>query len=156
MVFDSTNKVGRKVILTELESNGNNFVVVLSAELKGKSIEVNDIRSLYPKDSVQGIVDWINAGNLLRYADKKKALEWIGKQQSNSAEVTNTIKNLDVSAKLLQNFENPQIKSQKNEIKTQKIENSLDLSKIIKRVCLQKPTQTIRKIARVIEKQKTK
>ncbi|MDY6403454.1 MAG: glycoside hydrolase family 68 protein, partial [Bacteroidales bacterium] len=98
MVFDSANTAGRKVILTEIESKGNNFVVVLSAELKGNKLEVNRIRSLYSKDSVRGIVDWINAGNLLKYADKNKALEWIGKQQSNSAEVTNTIKNLDVAA----------------------------------------------------------
>ena len=115
MVFDSANTAGRKVILTEIESKGNNFVVVLSAELKGNKLEVNRIRSLYPKDSVQGIVDWINAGNLLKYADKNKALEWIGKQQSNSADVTNTIKNLDVAAKVLQNFENPTINEQKNE-----------------------------------------
>ena len=115
MVFDSANTAGRKVILTEIESKGNNFVVVLSAELKGNKLEVNRIRSLYPKDSVQGIVDWINAGNLLKYADKNKALEWIGKQQSNSADVTNTIKNLDVAAKVLQNFENPTIIEQKNE-----------------------------------------
>ena len=115
MVFDSANTAGRKVILTEIESRGNNFVVVLSAELKGNKLEVNRIRSLYPKDSVQGIVDWINAGNLLKYADKNKALEWIGKQQSNSADVTNTIKNLDVAAKVLQNFENPTIIEQKNE-----------------------------------------
>ena len=115
MVFDSANTAGRKVILTEIESKGNNFVVVLSAELKGNKLEVNRIRSLYSKDSVRGIVDWINAGNLLKYADKNKALEWIGKQQSNSAEVTNTIKNLDVAAKVLQNFENPTIIEQKNE-----------------------------------------
>ena len=115
MVFDSANTAGRKVILTEIESKGNNFVVVLSAELKGNKISVNDIRSLYPKDSVQGIIDWINAGNLLKYVDKNKALEWIGKQQSNSAEVTNTIKNLDVAAKVLQTFKNPAIIEQKNE-----------------------------------------
>ena len=115
MVFDSANTAGRKVILTEIESKGNNFVVVLSAELNGNKLEVNRIRSLYPKDSVRGIVDWINAGNLLKYADKNKALEWIGKQQSNSAEVTNTIKNLDVAAKVLQTFKNPAIIEQKNE-----------------------------------------
>lgn len=117
MVFDSANTAGRKVILSEIESNGHNFVVVLSAELKGNKLEVNRIRSLYPKDSVQGIVDWINAGNLLKYADKNKALEWIGKQQSNSADVTNTIKNLDVAAKLLQTFKNPTINEEKNEKK---------------------------------------
>lgn len=124
MVFDSTNIYGRKVILTEIQSNGINFVVVLGTTLKGRVIEINDIRSLYPKDNIQGIVDWINSGNLLKYVDKNKALKWVSKQQSNSAEVTNAIKNLDLSAKILQNFENPQIKrekTEKNNLREQKV-----------------------------------
>lgn len=114
MVFDSSSVPGRKVILTEIQSNGVNFVVALGTTFNGKKIQVNDIRSIYPKDNIQGIIDWVNAGNLLRYADKNKALNWINQQQSNSAEVVNPIKNLDIAAKIIKNFENPPIQTPKN------------------------------------------
>ena len=112
-VFDSKNKVGCKVILVELTSDkGINFVVAMNTNVpknrySKESIQINDIRSVYPKDNVQDIVNWINRGDLLRYVDKKKIKEWITQRRSNSAEVE--IQNLDVAAKLVQDFENPKI-----------------------------------------------
>lgn len=112
-VFDSKTRVGSKVILVELKDrNGNNFVVAMNTNVPKSryskaSIQINDIRSIYPKDNVRDIVGWISRGDLLRYADKKKIEDWITQQRSNSAEVE--IQNLDVAANIVKEFENPAV-----------------------------------------------
>ncbi len=110
-VFDSKTKAGSKIVLVELkDKNGNNFVVAMNTNVpknrySKSSIQVNDIRSVYPKDNAQDVVNWINRGDLLRYADKKKIEDWITQQRSNSAEVE--IQNLDIATKIIEDFENP-------------------------------------------------
>ena len=116
-VFDSATKPNRKVALVELEHEGVNFVVAVqlnaSIRKKGEYVEVNSIRSLYPKDNVQAVVDWINSGNLLKYVDKEKALNWLTRQRSNSADAADPIKNLEVAAKVVTNFENSKLSDEK-------------------------------------------
>lgn len=110
-VFDSKTQAGSKVILVELkDKKGNNFVVAMSTNVPKNrfakvSIQINDIRSVYPKDNAQDIVSWINRGDLLKYADKKKIETWITQQRSNSAEVE--IQGLDIAAKIVDDFVNP-------------------------------------------------
>ncbi|MFI3268161.1 MAG: hypothetical protein R3Y51_05535 [Rikenellaceae bacterium] len=111
-VFESNTVKGSKVIFTELKSNGVNFVVALevNAERKGldSKISVNSIRSLYPKDHIQSVINWINSkDNLLLYANKEKALDWLVQQPSYSADVNSPIKGLDSATKVIENFENP-------------------------------------------------
>jgi len=119
-VFESKTKAGSKVIMVELKDrNGNNFVVAMNTNVPKNrfskaSIQINDIRSIYPKDNVKDIVNWINRGDLLRYADKKKIEDWITQQRSNSAEVE--IQNLDVAAKVVENFKNPNIEEENNNL----------------------------------------
>ncbi|GBU24510.1 hypothetical protein R83H12_01141 [Fibrobacteria bacterium R8-3-H12] len=74
MIFESTKRDGSKVILLELQHKG-----------RGRNNElINDIRSIYPKDNVCGVLDWINSkDNLLVWADKKKALNFISTQSTN-------------------------------------------------------------------------
>ncbi|MEG1686220.1 MAG: hypothetical protein RR319_09830, partial [Bacteroides sp.] len=118
MIFDSTKKDGSKVILTELQHNGNNFVVVIRVHNKGRgrlNIGINDIRSIYPKDNVHGVLDWINSkDNLLLYADKKKALEYISVQSTNLAGNGNNNQELNLATNIIENFENPTIEEQEN------------------------------------------
>lgn len=113
-VFDSGTVGGTKVVLTELEDRkGNNFVVILRLdEIKGKKaldVKVNSVRSIYPKDNVQGILKWINEDHLLVAVDGKKAINWIGKQRSNSADVTKTANSFDDAAKVIKGFKNPKL-----------------------------------------------
>lgn len=112
-VFDSKTQRSSKVILTELTSGATNFIVAIRAENKRISgrriLEVNSIRSIYPKDYTQDIVNWINRGDLLKWVNKEKASDWLGKQQSNSADVAIPIKGIDVSANIIKNFTNPTI-----------------------------------------------
>lgn len=119
-VFESKTKAGSKVIMVELKDrNGNNFVVAMNTNVPNNryskaSIQINSIRSIYPKDNGQDIVNWINRGDLLRYADKKKIEDWITQQRSNSADVE--IQNLDVAAKVVENFKNPNIEEENNNL----------------------------------------
>lgn|GEM_PF-2167872 len=73
-------------------------------------VDVNDIRSLYPKDKIGGIAEWINKG-LLKYVDKRKATKFITKS-------TNLIGGDKLSSfsvvKIIQEFKNPPLKSVKN------------------------------------------
>lgn len=82
-VFESRKGNGGSVILTELKQGRNNFVVAIHVRKSDKSrkidIEVNSIRSLYPKDRVGGVIEWINSG-LMRWVDKEKASDFLSIQ----------------------------------------------------------------------------
>jgi hypothetical protein len=62
---------------------------------------MSSIRSIYPKNNSQ-IINWIN-DEFLEYVDIQKMIEWLSKQQSNSADVR---KLLNHATKIIQNFEN--------------------------------------------------
>ncbi|RKW44796.1 MAG: hypothetical protein D8B41_05945, partial [Porphyromonas sp.] len=109
-VFNSRTKQGAKVILTELkDKRGNNFVVALqvrkSEHSRKMDVEVNDVRSLYPKDRVGGIIGWINQG-LLTWVDKKKATEFLSTQEPNYLGGGNQFNSLSDATKLIKEFEN--------------------------------------------------
>ena len=91
-IFQSKTRNDCKVILTEMEDKGINMVVVIELKkLCGKQ-EVNSVRSVYPKDNVLDVLQWIAEYELLEYVNKEKILNWFCKQQSNSADVTKLIK----------------------------------------------------------------
>ncbi|MEG2151609.1 MAG: hypothetical protein RRY36_10380, partial [Bacteroidaceae bacterium] len=108
-VFNSNTQSKSKVILTEL-CNGEKIIVVLRAEsnkVSGRKVlYVNRIKSIYPKDTKQ-IISWINQNNLLRYVDKIKATDWLGKQQFNSADVAIPNNSLNSATKIIESFVNP-------------------------------------------------
>ena len=86
-IFNSTKlNDNSNIILTELkDKNGNNFVVVLKVFKNpvGNKIntEVNNIRSVYPKDRIEEIMNWIKSGyKLVKWLDKEKALNFVSTQ----------------------------------------------------------------------------
>lgn len=125
-VFESRKVKGGSVVLTELKQDGNNFVVAIHVRKSDESfkidIEVNSIRSLYPKDRVGGIIEWINSG-LMRWVDKEKASDFLstqwpnyiggGKNEGSPNESTQpngpiTLQaDIDSEAKISKSFENP-------------------------------------------------
>lgn len=111
-VFDSSThkKDDSKVIFTELKSNGNNFVVIMRVRTAqdNSGIEVNDIRSLYPKDHVGGVRNWVEQG-LLRYADKKKLVGFLTQSTNLIGGKETDYNSLDSTTKIVQNFENPKL-----------------------------------------------
>ena len=104
-VFDSSTREDSTVVLTELQdSRGVNFVVVLrvvkSSASRSLEIDVNDIRSIYPKDRVTSILKWITSGKML-WVDKKKALSWITTQLPNAGYDSNATESLQEAEGML-------------------------------------------------------
>lgn len=127
-IFDARKKNGAKVVLTTLTENGNNFIAAIQVRRSDESrkidIEVNSVRSLYPKDRKNGILEWINLG-LMKWVDKKKAsdffsTQWpnyiasgemkseasedLSKQRYDSADVSQLYEH---TTKIVENFQNP-------------------------------------------------
>lgn len=90
-VFQSKTRCDSKVVLTEMEESGVNIVLAIEKERSLIDREVNDVRSIYPKDNIKDVLRWIAEDGLMEYCNKEKALNWLGKQQSNSAEVARLI-----------------------------------------------------------------
>jgi hypothetical protein len=119
-VFRSATHIGSFVIMTEIEHKGKNYVVALEANRKRENIEVNSIRSVYPKNNRQ-VANWINEG-LTNYAHKPKMLEWLTKQRSNSADVS---KPFIEATKVIQTFENTKFLDKKNEKSEKKFQKAV-------------------------------
>lgn len=106
-VFDNTN--GRndgKVILTELEKDGRNFIVAVQTVRQNRKggvvLEVNQIVTLFPKDA-RGIVNWLNLGKATNI-DKRKALHFI-EALPNHPGTTIKDEELVSAANVIRNFE---------------------------------------------------
>ena len=117
-VFNSTKNDGVKIILTEFKNRkGNNFVV--ATKVWGKALgrknnkPVNSIVSLYPKDDVRSLINWINSGNkLVRWMNKEKTLNFVSTQSTNLIASGNSIQGInpiliDYAKNEIQNFQNP-------------------------------------------------
>jgi hypothetical protein len=66
--------------------NGNHFVAILKLFTDRGKIEVkevNNIRSVYPKDRIEEIINWFKSGNKLTlWLDKAKALNFVFDQST--------------------------------------------------------------------------
>jgi len=88
-VFNSTKfNDNSKIILTSLQHNGNNFIVVIKAHvnplIRKANVNVNDIKSLYPKDNIADLLNLFRSGNkLIVWLDKEKAYDFISTQSTN-------------------------------------------------------------------------
>ncbi len=111
-VFDSADS---KVVLTELQKDGKNFIVAIRTKKQNRKggvvLEVNEITTLYPKNA-KGIVNWINTNKGLFY-DKQKTLHWV---EALRPLVGTTITNeeFNSAAKIVENFENPKVSTENN------------------------------------------
>lgn len=128
-VFDSSTREDSTVVLTELQdSRGVNFVVALrvvrSSVSRSLEIDVNDIRSIYPKDRVTSILKWITSGKML-WVDKKKALSWITTQLPNAGYDSNATESLQDS-----DGETSKQRSNSAEVVSQPQEDGLSKTKI--------------------------
>lgn len=112
-VFDARKKNGGKVILTELSEKGNNFIVAVHVRkndnVRKINVEVNDVRSIYPKDRKNGILDWVNEG-LMKWVDKDKASQFLSTQWPNYiGGGAQTNEALSSATNIIENFKNPTI-----------------------------------------------
>lgn len=108
-VFNNYGKEGSRSILTELRTDQGNFLVTLNVG-KGVDIDFNIVSSVFGKGE-DNIVDWIERG-LTTYIDKKKALDYL----HHSALLAEALSRprLSRAAKIVENFENPTIRDEKD------------------------------------------
>lgn len=98
-VFRSATTVAdRKVFLTEMEADGVNILVVIQPYQIFKGVTVNSIRSIYPKNNIKPVLEWICLHRLMEYCNQEKILKWLSKHQYNPGDVT---KLLEDSVKLI-------------------------------------------------------
>ena len=106
-VFEYGDRNKSQNLIVEIQKDGKNFIIGLSLNpvVKGKALEINSVRNVFPKDNAEWL-NWISQNKLL-YADKEKIQALIDKQQTNLADVNYL--NLDDVAKKVKDFENPKL-----------------------------------------------
>ncbi len=109
-VFAYGDKSKGQNIIVELSSNDKNFVVGLSLNptVGGKTLEINSIRNVFPKDNAEWL-NWITQEKLL-YVDKERIQNLINQQRTILADVDYL--DLDSVTKIVENFENPSIEDE--------------------------------------------
>ena len=106
-VFVYGDKLKGQNIIVELSSNDKNFVVGMSLNptVGGKTLEINSIRNVFPKDNAEWL-NWITQEKLL-YVDKERIQNLIDQQRTILADVDYL--DLDSVTKIVENFENPSV-----------------------------------------------
>ena len=106
-IFEYGDRNKSQNLIVEIHKDGKNFIIGLSLNpvVKGKALEINSVRNVFPKDNAEWL-NWISQNKLL-YADKEKIQALIDKQQTNLADVNYL--NLDDVAKKVKDFENPKL-----------------------------------------------
>ena len=106
-IFEYGDRNKSQNLIVEIQKGGKNFIIGLSLNpvVKGKALEINSVRNVFPKDNAEWL-NWISQNKLL-YADKEKIQALIDKQQTNLADVNYL--NLDDVAKKVKDFENPKL-----------------------------------------------
>ncbi len=103
-VFENLERAGNRSILTELRTEQGNFLVTIDLG-KGTDADFDIVSSVFGKNG-KGVVNWIVNGKL-RYVDKEKALNYL-RISAPIAEASDNSE-LNSAAKIVKNFENPQI-----------------------------------------------
>ena len=106
-VFAYGDKSKGQNIIVELSSNDKNFVVGMSLNptVGGKTLEINSIRNVFPKDNAEWL-NWITQEKLL-YVDKERIQNLIDQQRTILADVDYL--DLDSVTKIVESFENPSV-----------------------------------------------
>lgn len=109
-VFAYGDKSKGQNIIVELSSNDKNFVVGLSLNptVGGKTLEINSIRNVFPKDNAEWL-NWITQEKLL-YVDKERIQNLIDQQRTILADVDYL--DLDSVTKIVESFENPSVEGE--------------------------------------------
>jgi hypothetical protein len=122
-IFNSTKNDGAKIILTELKNKGgNNFVVIMRVKHKGRgrsNIEINDIRSIYPKDNTTDLINMLKSNKLTAWIDKEKALRLVSVQSTNLIGNGNKAEALEHEAPINKYTKNFPEKTEKSENNTE-------------------------------------
>ena len=81
------------------------FRVAKSEDSQALIVDINSVQSIYLKDNVQGILDWINKDSLRVAVDKERGFSYLSSASYNSQQEIDK-KNLSRAAKVIKEFEN--------------------------------------------------
>jgi uncharacterized protein YfkK (UPF0435 family) len=110
-VFRSATDIGSYVIFTDIPHKGENFIAAIEVNRVARNIAINSIRSVHYKKN-NSILNWLDA-ELHNYLDKKRMIEWLNKQRSNSADVRQSFNHY---ANIINTFKNPSIYPENNNL----------------------------------------
>lgn len=89
-VFEYGDKQKSQNVFVDIEKDGKHFLVGIHFNQdKRNGIKVSDIRTIYPKNSIE-VINWIRQGRLI-YGNKEKIQVLINQQRMNVAEVENKV-----------------------------------------------------------------
>ena len=101
-------------LIVDVKHGDKHFLVGVTLNYDADGIEINSVSGLFPKESHEWI-KWIQDGKAIRIDQKEKVQDLINSLQTNPAEAERIGLNLNQVAKIVQNFENPKLKSQTSE-----------------------------------------
>lgn len=110
-IFSYGDSTKAQNIIVEISHNNKNFLIGIHIMPDG--LQINSIRGLFPKDTEEWL-KWIQDGKSLRL-EKEKVQDYIDSfRRINPGNQRVKDLDLDLVAKVIQNFENPPINSEKN------------------------------------------
>ena len=106
------SKSNMRNLIVDVKRGDKHFLVGVTLNYKAGDIEINSVSGLFPKDSLEWL-KWIQDGKAIRIDQKDKVLAIIDSQRTtNTAESERIGLNLDPTAKIVENFENPPIEEE--------------------------------------------
>ena len=110
-IFEYT-KPNMRNLIVDVKRGDKHFLVGVTLNYKAGDIEINSVSGLFPKDSVEWL-KWIQDGKAIRIDQKRKVQAIIDSQRTtNTVESERIGLNLDDTAKIVENFENPTIEEE--------------------------------------------
>ena len=112
-IFEYSSPNMRNLIV-DLTEDGKHFLVGVTLNYKAGEIEINSVSGLFPKNNIEWL-KWIQSGKAIRIDGKEKIQAIIDSQRTtNTVESERIGLNLDDVAKIVKNFENPQLPDEKD------------------------------------------
>jgi len=130
MVYEWGTKAKNSVIITSLQRGDQRITVSIRLTKNGQDLQINEISSIHGK-SIERLINDFNTTNSdfakdnLKYINKEQVLNWFAMEAPLASSQTN--QGLVSIAKIVKDFENPQIKSEKNANKNAKSQNKSEL-----------------------------
>ena len=114
MVYKHGEEAPNIVVITNADIRGNKLSLSLELDANGNVTKLNNVSSIHDKDAETEINRWLSwdEGYLekaLRWVDKEKVSDWLSSARLNSYSQTENNQKLSSIAKILNDFENPNI-----------------------------------------------
>lgn len=120
MVYEWGDKARSLIVITEIQHGDHRITAAIKLNRNGKQLEVNEIASVHGKSVERLVKEIIHptkddfAQDLLRYVDKKKALNWMSAMEAPLASSQTSSQELSLATNIIKNFENPTLPSEEN------------------------------------------